>query len=98
MSYLYIFEDDARATTNLSCNKTFMLALQRAPLDDTFVLLLATQVVQHVGKAVRVDGFEFQPVNYSLGETVLAFASRCGGGHIHRENHATRRIKRFHGR
>lgn len=30
-------------------------------------------------------------------ETASAFASRCGGEYIHRENHATRRIKRIRG-
>ena len=30
-------------------------------------------------------------------ETASAFASRRGGGYIHRENHATRRIKRIRG-
>ena len=30
-------------------------------------------------------------------ETASAFASRCGGGYIHRQNHATRRIKRIRG-
>jgi len=30
-------------------------------------------------------------------ETASAFASRCGGGYIHRENHATRRIERIRG-
>ena len=30
-------------------------------------------------------------------ETASAFASRRGGGYIHRQNHATRRIKRIRG-